>query len=249
MEIRDIIKSSGRPLVIAHRGASFYHRENTIAAFEAALEMRPEMVEFDVRRTADGVLVVHHDPDIVGGEIRGMSKAQVEDASASAGYAIPTLQEVLELLKDGVVMDIEVKEAGYEEQVVEDVLGIVEPDRFLISSSHDEVIRKVKGLRPEIRTGLVLYWGSFPGCLARLLPAGMVARSGADVLVVSDRLIRLGFKRLNTRLGKPVWVYTINDRKRMWKHITDPGIGGIFTDRPDVGLFLRDLFAVGKQED
>lgn len=246
MDIDEAIKGSRRPLIIAHRGASFYHRENTIEAFQAALNMGSEMIEFDVRRTGDGVLVVHHDRDFNGADIPDLTMEQIRESSGSARHAVPELPGVLRLCGGKVLLDIELKEEGYEEQVLGTVLDFLEPDRFLISSAHETVIRKVKELRPEIRTGLVLYRGPFPGCLGRLFPASGVRRSRADVLVVSKGLLKMGFIRFNARLEKPVWVYTVNDREKLGKHIADPGIGGIFTDRPDLGMFLRDLYEVGR---
>jgi glycerophosphoryl diester phosphodiesterase len=241
MTVNDMINSSRRPVVIAHRGASFYHRENTMEAFEAAVDMRAEMVELDVRRTKDGVLVVHHDPHFPGGDIRAMDRDQIEDASKSSGYDIPTLVEVLQFCKDTIPVDIELKEPGYEEQVIETVLDILGPDQFLISSSYDMVVLKVKTLRPEIKTGLVLYRPPFLGLLRHLFPAARVRLAGVDFVMVSQKLLGMGFLRFNKGLGKLVWVYTVNDRKRLWKLMADERIGGVFTDRPDVGLFLRDL--------
>ncbi len=247
MSIDEVIKGLKRPLIIAHRGASFYHKENTLDAFRAALTMGSEMIEFDVRRTQDGVLVVHHDPDFDGTEILNMTMDQMRERSGSAGYTVPDLSGVLRLCRGKALLDIELKEEGYEEDVLGTVLDVLEPDRFLISSVHETVIRKIRELRPGIRTGLVLYRGSFPGCLGGLFPAGKVRRCGPDVLVVSEGLLKMGFLRYNARLGKPAWVYTVNDRKRIWKHISHPAVGGIFTDRPDVGIFLRDLYAMGQK--
>ena len=74
-----------RPLVLGHRGASAGAPENTVAAFTRARELGADGVELDVRRTADGVLVVHHDPDVrgvgliastpVGGAARGPARS------------------------------------------------------------------------------------------------------------------------------------------------------------------------------
>lgn len=249
MNIDEIIQGSRRPVVIAHRGASFYFRENTFEAFEAAVDMRAEMVELDVHRTKDGILVVHHDPYIAEKPISGLTLKELKERSAKNGYDVPTLLEVLEHSREKLFLDIELKEAGYEDHVLETVLGVLGPEQFLISSGHDKVILKIKTLRPEIRTGLVLYRASFPRFLSHLFPAGRVKLTGADILVVSKQLLKLGFLRFNSRLGKPAWVYTVNDRQQLWKYINDERIGGIFTDRPDVGLFLRDLYAVGRYQE
>ena len=246
VSLRKILEDDRCPLIIAHRGASYYFHENTTESFEAAIDMRAEMIEFDVRRTADGVLVVHHDFEFAGVEIQTMSKTQLEEAEESAGYSIPTLVEVLELCRGKVPLDIELKEPGYEEQVLETVLDILEPDNFIVTSFFDGVLGKIKELDSSVRTGLLI--GNNPRwqLIARLFPGTRARRAGADVLIVSQKLLKYGFLSTTKKLGLPVWVYTLNNRKELWKYIADGRVRGIFSDRPDVALFLRDLNTVGK---
>ena len=235
-----------RPLIIAHRGASHYFHENTMEAFSAAVDMRAEMMEFDVRRTSDGVLVIHHNSDFAGGEIRAMSITQIEEAAETAAYSIPTLLEVLQFCVGKIVVDIELKEAGYEEQALETVLSVMGTDQFVITSSFDGVTRKIKDLNPTIRTGLIIGGRPLWQLLSELYPGRRARRAGADVFVVSRKLLKLGFLFTTRGLGLPVWVYTVNDRQDLWKCITDGRIRGIFSDRPDVGLLLRDLHTAGQ---
>ena len=235
-----------RPVVIAHRGASHYHHENTMEAFAMAVDMRAEMVEFDVHRTSDGVLVVHHDPDVAGAFISEMPQEETLGAASELGYSIPTLLEVLEYCKGKLPLDIELKEAGYEEKLLDTVLDVLEPDQFIITSVHDSVIRKIKDQQPGIRTGFIISSHPRWQLITKLYPGPRARRANADVLIVSQKLLKLGFLSTSRGLGLPVWVYTINERQDLWKMITDGRIGGIFTDRPDVGLFLRDLHTVGK---
>jgi glycerophosphoryl diester phosphodiesterase len=95
----------GRPLVLAHRGASAVAPENTIAAFVKARELGADGVELDVRRTADGILIVHHDPEISGlGPLVGCTFAQIRAARPS----VATFDEALAALV-GLVVNAEVK--------------------------------------------------------------------------------------------------------------------------------------------
>jgi glycerophosphoryl diester phosphodiesterase len=94
-----------RPLVLGHRGANRRAPENTIAAFEAARAIGADGVELDVRCTADGALVVHHDPHVDGyGLLVAAPFAQLRGAVPS----VPTLDEALDALS-GLVVNIEVK--------------------------------------------------------------------------------------------------------------------------------------------
>jgi len=238
-----------RPVVIAHRGASHYHHENTMESFMAAVDMRAEMMEFDVRRTGDGTLVVHHDHDVDGDKIVDMTEADLQARSGSEGYMIPTLKEVLEFCADKIPVDIELKEGGYEEQVLDQVLGILEPGQFLISSVQDTVIRKIKDLQPGIRTGFILSSHPRWQLLTKLYPARRAQQAGADVLVASQKLLKLGFLSTTRDLGLPIWVYTVNDRREIWRMINEERVSGIFTDRPDLALLLRDLHAAGQRSE
>lgn len=233
-----------RPIIVAHRGASFYRHQNTVESFRAALEMQAEMVELDVRRTADGRLVVHHDPDIGGRAIAGMSWTEARQAAADNSYALADLEEVVALVAGRCALDVELKEAGYEEEVTALVLGQMAEEQVVFTSSIDSVVLRMKEVEPTVRTGLII--GSRPRrhYLAKLFPRRRAEAAGVDLLVVSRKLLPAGFLRLNRHLGLPVWVYTANDRKDLWKLITDGRVDGIFTDRVDVGLFLRDLYAV-----
>ena len=77
--------------------------------------MQAEMMEFDIRRTKDGVIVVHHDFDFAGHEIKAISKGYLEVIlGKEAGYKVPTLQETLEFCAGKIPVDIELKETGYE---------------------------------------------------------------------------------------------------------------------------------------
>jgi glycerophosphoryl diester phosphodiesterase len=142
-----------RPLVVAHRGARLVRPENTLRAFEAAVEAGADAVELDVRLTADGVAVVSHDADVsrMTGEpglIHEMTLAQVKalDASRSPGgvdealgseaperHEIPTLVEALRYLDGRVAVDIEIKnipgDPGFDspiEAVAEEVVRLLD---------------------------------------------------------------------------------------------------------------------------
>jgi glycerophosphoryl diester phosphodiesterase len=216
-------------------------------AFQMAVDMGAEMIEFDVHRTRDGVLVIHHDPDVAGAFISEMTQEETLGAASELGYSIPTLFEVLEYCNGKLPLDIELKESGYEEQVLGVVLDVLEPDQFIITSMHDSVIRKVKELQSGIRTGFIISSHPRWQLLTKLYPRSRARRANADVLMVSQKLVRFGFLSTTRGLGLPVWIYTVNDRQELWKYITDERVWGIFSDRPDVALFLRDLHTVGQE--
>ena len=73
---------------------------------------------------------------------------------------IPTLVELLEFCKNQIQVDIELKEGGYEKQAAKTVLDILKPEQFIVTSTYDKVLGKIKAINPVIRTGLII--GSRP---------------------------------------------------------------------------------------
>lgn len=230
-----------KPLVIAHRGASAYAHQNTLEAFRIAMEMGADMIEFDVRKTADDILIVSHDDNVEGSLIKDRTYDEIHSAAMDAGYIVPTLKETFEFTEGKIKLDIELKEDGYAESVAELSMEYMGASDFVITSSLDSAVKAVKNRYPEIVTGLVLGSRPFSSLLRSLFPAKRIRDTGADILAVDRELLRLGFLRVVKKLGLPVYVWTVNDRKLMGKLLSTDGVAGIFTDKPDVGLFLREM--------
>ena len=109
--------------VIAHRGASYFEPENTLRSFRRAVEMGADRVEVDVRLSKDNKLVVIHDPRVDRttngtGRVKDMTLQELKSLDAGKGEKIPTLQEVIDALKDTKLV-IEMKIPGIEEKLSE----------------------------------------------------------------------------------------------------------------------------------
>jgi hypothetical protein len=104
---------AGRPLVIAHRGASASRPENTLSAYALAVEQRSDMIEIDLHRTRDGEIVITHDQDLAGlggdGEIADATFASVRALDAGDGQRVPTLDEVLDVFGSRIPFNLELK--------------------------------------------------------------------------------------------------------------------------------------------
>ena len=151
--------------MVAHRGASVEQPENTIEAFEAAIDAGADAIEFDVRLTADGVPVVMHDPDVArttdgAGLVSDLTLEEVRKLGVSS------LEETLECLAGRAAADIELKNEPDEPAYVaegapalEATLDLLDrtgfPGRVLLSSFDPETLRRSRKLRPDIPTGLL----------------------------------------------------------------------------------------------
>jgi glycerophosphoryl diester phosphodiesterase len=163
-------------LIVAHRGASAAQPENTLAAFEAALEAGADAVELDVRLTSDGVPIVLHDADVAAatdgsGFVHDMTLAEVKRLDASRGGGsgraeVPTLAEVLEAVGDRGGVDVEIKNLPGEpafdspqEAILEATLEVLADSAFggpvLVSSFNWLTIERCKQIAPEILTGFL----------------------------------------------------------------------------------------------
>jgi len=228
---------SGRPAVIAHRGASGYRYENTAEAFEYAIVLGADGIELDVRRSRDGVLLVHHDPRLRGEErfIRDVSASETQHQGRRLGYEIPTLEEAIQQCTGRIALDIELKEVGYEAAVVSEVMRQYEPSNVVFTSFHDSSVAAIKQYAPDSMVGLLLGYNLFtPARRERrgYLPIRRLRRSGADFVAPHWQLFRLGFMHRLHRLAFPVAAWTIN-RQHLAHRLARRGVSIIITDYPD----------------
>lgn len=154
-----------RPELVAHRGASRARVENTLAAFAVALDQRADAIELDVHATADGVVVVHHDPVPRAHrpdgrpERRPIAELRYVELSTlrTGGEAIPTLRDTLALVGGRATVYVEIKGTGIEQLVVDAVRA---GDATCAIHSFDHAaIGRVRELAPEIPRGLLFEAG------------------------------------------------------------------------------------------
>ena len=111
-------------LNIAHRGASAYKPENTLASFQKAIDLNVDMIEFDIRLSKDKKIVVIHDETVNRttngrGKVRNKDLEQLKLLNAGDGESIPTLEEVLTLIGGRCLINIEIAERGIAKRLVE----------------------------------------------------------------------------------------------------------------------------------
>lgn len=239
-----------RPLVIAHRGAG--HRgkdatayENTIAAFEAAVAAGADGIEIDVRRTADGVLIVHHDRRLPGLRmpIYTMTYAGVRKAARSLGFTVPTLDETVRFCSRRILLDVELKEVGYEGEVVAACRPMVKNNRVVFTSFYPAVVAAIKAIAPEAEAGLLVglrQAGKMIVGKQRLTPIRSAQDCGADFIAPHWRLATAPFCRRAHDAGLPVVVWTA-DRATEVASLISKRAAAIITNRPD--RFIRSLIA------
>ncbi|MCD6576314.1 MAG: glycerophosphodiester phosphodiesterase [Nanoarchaeota archaeon] len=148
-------------LKIGHRGASEFFPENTLLSFKKAFEMGASTIEFDVRQTKDGKLVVIHDKSVDrttngSGLVSEMTFREIRKLDAGKGEKIPTLKEALSVVKkfNGKCL-VEIKEKGIEEKILDVIKKMKMEENVIITSFYTQSLKKVKELNPKIETGLI----------------------------------------------------------------------------------------------
>ena len=215
----------GPALVVAHRGAWDPAPQNSLAAFEAAIDAGADAVELDVRRAADGQLVVVHDPRLGLRPLGALTAAQARER-LSPGQA-PELGEVLAALAGRVGVDVELKEDGYVAETMALVAAALPADGYVVTSFLDAVLPQVRAAEPGARTGLLL------GSRRRLRRLDERLRdTGAQFIAPHVGLLRGGLLEWAAARTLPAWPWTVNDDRHWRALLFAPGVEAVITDHP-----------------
>ena len=223
-------------LVIGHRGASQAFPENTLAAFQGAIDQGADGIELDVRRTADGALVLSHDDTLPDGTV------VVETAFTALPSGMADLAQALDVCRPLAVVNIEIKnwpedkDFDATEQVAARVVELLEEraelddGRTLISSFHLPTIDRVHDLAPQLATAWLLGLVEDAGGLTdRAAEHGHVAIHPHHAFVNGDLVERAH------AAGLKVNTWTCDDPDRI-RWLADLGVDGLVTNVPDVAL-------------
>ena len=196
-------------IVIAHRGASAELPENTLPAFERAIEVGADAIELDVHADRQGALVVTHE-------------------APRRGAAYPTLEQTLDLARGRIPLMVELKTPSRYRRfdVVARATRLVSDDDAIVCFQRAP-LEEVRRLRPGLRTV------QHVGITVPIRGARDAWAAGFSDARVTARGIRLA-----RSLNLATLVYTVNDERRM-RELVSLGVDGIFTDRPELLLRLR----------
>lgn len=242
-----------KPFIWAHRGASAYAPENTMASFKKAVELHADGIELDVQLTRDNELVVIHDETLErttngNGWVKDHSLPQLRalDCSYRSEFPdaprmrIPLMREVFELIRPtGLMLNIELKTSvvyypGIEQRIVAMTHEFGMADRVLYSSFHAGTLQTLLQLDPQAKAGF-LYSKPF-----RNMP-DYARELGACALHPSVRALQdTGFADECRRRGLQINVWTVNKKEQM-QLCCEAGVDGMITNFPDrAARFARE---------
>jgi glycerophosphoryl diester phosphodiesterase len=225
---------TAQKLIVAHRGVRVAGHTNTLEAFDRAIRLGADMLEFDVRRTGDLEAVVHHDDEIGGRKLAEMDVAEAVRCSAAHGFRMPTLEEVLALTGGRVRLDVELKEGGYEA----DVLDLIFEARFrvadfVVTSFDEATLARVRDAAPGVRIGLLVDADGRTGVLERF------EASGADFLAPHHSIVDDGLLRAAGESAVELLPWTVNESAKIVRLLRERSVSGVITDEPAAALRLR----------
>lgn len=229
-----------RFLNIGHRGACAYAPENSANSIEEAISRNVDMVEFDLRQTADGSIVLFHDSTAVtrSGKrvpVSRISFSELYDVAAAAGFRLSTFEEILQEFGSRIPLDIEIKVRGFEEKVIQLLEKYPPAFEPVISSFIAGVIGCIRKLDPSIKTALVLGYSKIPfmNIIMRPIIGRLISKTGVDSVHLHRNLVSRRILRKLFAAGVKVYVWTVNKPDEMTR-LLKAGVDGIITDTPDV---------------
>ena len=227
-----------RVTITAHRGSSKKAPENSLSAFEAAIEDGADVIELDVRQTRDGVVIVMHDESLrrtcgVNNKVGEMTYRQLQGIYIDAGHGdeypeekIPTLREAIELIDGRADMNIELKPAVTDTNLEEAVAEIVAEydlyDSCVVTSQTYDSIKKIKKKDENIKTVYVM----------SVAMGNFYNLKYADALSIKFRYITHDVVRRAHESGKEIYAWVIDDDKTLERMML-LNVDSIITNKPE----------------
>ena len=243
IRLSSIFEADIGALIYAHRGASGYSPENTMAAFRKAVELGSHGIECDVQMTKDRRLVICHDETLERttdgkGFIKDLSYNEIRELDAGGWFdsrfkneKIPELSELLKLVKDnGLLLNIEIKSGivqypGIEERIIAEVEDFGLLSKVIISSFNHYSVKKCKEINPSVKTGILYMEGLFE-------PWNYMKSLGCECAHPFYMALTPEISKELKARGHIINVFTVNDPKASMK-LSEMGVDGIITNYPD----------------
>jgi len=242
---------NNRPLIIAHRGFSDEAPENSMAAFQKAIEAKSDMIELDVRLSADNVPIVFHDRRLQrtsdgNGLVSEKHSRQLTTIDNGSWFSpkfnrerIPELKDIFPLLKKNIRLNIEIKPdivSTNDTSAVELIVGEVEKAKVLskvmFTSFNHQMIKEINDIDESIVTGVIYN----PITHFRKSPSTLMKNSKATIFVCSKFQINKDVVVDTHDAGYILYVYGIKTGRDV-ERMLDLHVDGIICNNPK---FVRE---------
>ena len=220
------------PRIISHRGKiDLSSSENDLIGIQEAINLGVDMVEFDVRKTSDGVLVCHHDAKVNGVSVSNITYNSLKNSNER----LCKLDEVLSLCKGKIGVNLEIKEEGFETKAVDLLVADFSYDDIFVTSFIPSVIRSVKAQDSKIVSGLLLgdamSYQVFYRIVKEAISMNDFYYSKADFISPYYKIYEMGLMYNFQKNGVPIQLWTVNELKLL-KDLINSDIHSVVTDVP-----------------
>jgi glycerophosphoryl diester phosphodiesterase len=217
------------PMIFGHRGASAIEPENTMRAFTQAFQDGADGIEFDVRLTADNKIVIIHDSLINRtsngfGLVKEKTYQELLEFDFGVGEKIPLLEDVLKKYGNQKWLNIEIKEQGFEKQLLKMLDKLKIAKKYVISSFKISALQKIKELNNQ--TPIAFLFGT-----GLINLAGLLSKIPCESLHPKHTIVNRRFMDEARYYRKPVRAWTVDSKRRAWK-LTKLRVEGIITNNP-----------------
>jgi glycerophosphoryl diester phosphodiesterase len=232
--------------ISAHQGGSEHTAAATYEAYKDAAGTGAEYAEFDIRKTRDDVPVVYHDQHAgqAGPLIKDLPYEQLCDM---LGHTVPRVEDVMRLLAGKVMGHLDLKEIGYEAEIINLALDTFGLGNFVVTSLEDTSILSIKQGFPEVTAALSLgrdlaeipraTWASVR--YSERFPMRRIRACRADWVAVNHKLARLGVLRLCGQNGIGAMVWTVDGDGLIDQFLKDERVDVLITNRPEHAVRRR----------
>jgi glycerophosphoryl diester phosphodiesterase len=236
--------------ISAHGGSCGIPNLPMADSYRRAIDLNVDYIEFDVRKTKDDSYVIWHDKEMPSKRrVRDLSYEEYKDELGNRALAVP---ELLTMAKGRVGLHLDLKETGYETEIVRLALNSLTTNELVITSLEDASVRIIKESFPSkdfprLKVGLSLgrdpreagVFKQFHMRLSELFPGRRIRDSHADFVAVHYLLASITVLRYCEREHIPAWVWTVDNKRGMMRFLNDPRVTTLITNKPEIALSLR----------
>ncbi|MBW2432280.1 MAG: glycerophosphodiester phosphodiesterase [Deltaproteobacteria bacterium] len=239
--------------ITGHRGSKVRAPENTLSALQQAIAEGADFAEIDVQTTADGVVVLFHDADLMrvaslDRRLRDINYGELRDIDVGSWFApqfsnerIPTLQQAIDLSRGRIKLNIELKFTWPDPVLTQKVADLIRQNNFsadcVVSSLNFQALTEIKQRSPELITGFIVF-----------TVAGNLPRMKADFLSLNAKRATPRLVKQLHRHGRAVHVWTVNDFNNVISMV-ERGVDNVITDYPrGVRRFIEEWRALSDGE-
>lgn len=213
--------------IIAHRGASYYEPENTLRAYKRAMGMGADFIEVDVRITKDKELVIMHDDDVSRttngkGLVKNFTLEELKKLDVGLGEKIPTLEEVIKLVKNKINLVVEIKEPGTEMEIIKKIEES-NLENTILTSFYHKTVKNVRNSEINVNAGIIFVGEPINICK-------LTADANANVIFPSYKYMTEELIKDAKKCGLTVYPWAI-DEERIFNKFAKMGVDGIVTNK------------------